>query len=115
MLDGLATEDVQDEHVSGHLLILLDLKNIPSLQAAPVRQLERAIALGKYKFLNRLTVDRVRRFFPFTVGQDVHQASDEDADADRGNNMAELVDVSHSRYVSQEHIEEQDQMVERKN
>ena len=53
---GLASNDVQDQGITGHLLVLFDFDNISSLDALPVLQLEALASLAENKLLHWLTV-----------------------------------------------------------
>ena len=77
MLD-LAAHDVEDQGVAGNLLVRLDLDDVSSLDAAPVRDLETLVALGKDELLKRLAVDLFSRLLQLFVVEEVEAAGGDD-------------------------------------
>lgn len=105
LLCGLGAEDVQDENISGHLLVLFDLDNVASLQGSPVAELKRAVALVEDELFDRLVVDSLGSFAPLSVCKRIHGACHDDRDGDRGDDMRVLTDLVHATHVHKHQVE----------
>ena len=73
MLD-LAPNNVENERIARDLLVRLNLDDVTSLNAAPVRDLEALVSLGENKLFDRLTIDFFSGLFKFFVVQKVKAA-----------------------------------------
>ena len=74
MLD-FAADDVEDESVARNLLVALDLDDVTSLDAAPVRDLEALVALREDELFDRLAIHFFSRLFQLLVVKEVKAAS----------------------------------------
>ena len=87
---GLASYDVQDQGVTGHLLVLFDFDNISSLDALPVLQLEALASLAENKLLHWLTVYLFCSLLEFLVMEIVYRSPCKKTDSCDGNIISEV-------------------------
>ena len=67
----LAANNIEDERITGELLVRLDFENVTSLDAAPVADLELLAALTDHVLLDMLHVDELLRLLQLTVMEQV--------------------------------------------
>ena len=87
-----AADNVEDEGVTRHLLVVLDLDHITYLDATPVGPLEALVPLGPDKLLDRLLIDDICGLPVLPVGQVVQVAGEEKADQDNDEKVVVLFD-----------------------
>ena len=63
----LAANNVEDERITGELLVGLDFEDVTCLDAAPIAELELLAALTDHVLLDRLLVDEILRLLQLTV------------------------------------------------
>ena len=102
----------KDEHVRRYLLVASNLEDVSLVDATPVCHLERLPVSVGHKPLDRLSVDCSGGVPPFEIAQEVHQACDNGADNQRGDDFRVLLELGPASIVAQQAVEEQDQMVD---
>ena len=75
LVDGLASDYVQDECITWDLLVLLDFDDVSGLNACPVKELERLAPLIEDKLLDRLLVNNISRLLQLLIMKVVDKAS----------------------------------------
>ena len=104
-----AADNVEDEGVTRHLLVVLDLDHITYLDATPVGPLEALVPLGPDKLLDWLRVDDICGLPILPVSQVVQVAGEEKADQDNDEEVVILFDGlvragdEHTERVKEDH------------